>query len=437
MLRFRCAKVLALDTRTESRFLQRDPGSLRPSPTPMDDCHLHQGCYILRAHRAFRLVFLIQAAIRLHCVAKTKGLASVIVFIIGTSAEAIKIQPVLRRLRDQKIPFEIWSTYQHTEALDKALDSLALPGPSYAFARGDNGKPIERPGQMFSWIVSCFKSLFRDRKALGQRLGESPLVIVHGDTVTTVFGAIAARILGAPCAHIEAGLRSGKLTKPFPEEIDRRIVGKLAAIHFAPNAEAAGHLGKRDVVNTYNNTAVDGVLDVLGTVPSEFAAPYGLVLLHRYEFIAQPSLVRETISTLAEKSPVPLVVITDVFSGGAIRNALEQVSADRVRIVDKLSYPKFVNAMSGAEFVFTDSGGLQEEAGLLGVPTMLHREVTERPDGIGRNIILSYWNLDKVASFVLDYAKFRRPMIIPENRPSDIIVETLRTRGFSPTNHTV
>lgn len=353
-----------------------------------------------------------------------------IVCILGTSAEAIKVQPVLRRMRERGVPFEIWATYQHTDALDKALDSLDLPRPSYTFARGAKGKPIERPAQMVTWLASCFRSLFRDRKMLKRRLGDNPLVIVHGDTVTTVFGSLAAKVLKSPSAHIEAGLRSGNLMRPFPEEIDRRLVGKFATVHFAPNAEAAHNLRRRDVVNTFRNTAVDGVLDVLGTVPSEIEAPYGLVLLHRYEFISQPDFVRETIRTLSEHSPIPLVVLTDVFSGGAINESIAELNSGNIRAIGKLPYPNFVNAMAGAEFVFTDSGGLQQEAGLLGVPTMLHRQVTESPDGIGSNIVLSEWDLGKVADFLSSYAELRHPIETLEASPSDIIMSELQRRGF-------
>lgn len=319
--------------------------------------------------------------------------------------------------------FEIWATYQHTDALDKTLESLGLPKPSFTFARGAKGKPIERPTQVITWLWDCFRSLLRNRKSLSQKLGSNSLIIVHGDTLTTVFGAIAAKILRTPSAHIEAGLRSGNLLRPFPEEIDRRIVGMLATVHFAPNADATRNLRNRDVVNTFRNTAVDGVLDVLGVAPSTLDPPYGLVLLHRFEFISQHELVRQTIHTLDKYSPVPLIVITDVFSGGPINEYLNELDSEKIRVIDKLPYPNFVNAMAGAEFVFTDSGGLQQEAGLLGVPTMLHRQVTESPDGVGRNVVLSEWDLTKVETFLTRYNDFRAGSDEPTRSPSEVICD--------------
>lgn len=351
---------------------------------------------------------------------------------LGTSAEAIKVQPVMRRLRDQGVDFEIWSTYQHTDALDSALDALELPRPSYSFARGAKGNPIERPRQMVTWLLSCMGSLRRDRKELRKRLGSNPLLIVHGDTVTTVFGALSARFLRVPAAHVEAGLRSGNLLRPFPEEIDRRIVGKLAKLHFAPNAEATANLRGKDVVNTERNTAVDGILDTLSPDAVASKDPYGLVLLHRYELISQPDFVKQTIATLSEHSKTPVIILTDVFSGGPINEALEALDSSLLKASPKLAYPEFVNAMAGAEFIFTDSGGIQQEAGLLGVPTMLHRQVTESPDGVGENVVLSGWDLEKVAHFLQNYAELRRPLTRPEHSPSDIIVEALRDRGYVP-----
>ncbi len=357
-----------------------------------------------------------------------------IVFVLGTSAEAIKVRPVIQRLRNRGVDIEIWSTYQHTDALDTALDALGIPRPAFGFARGARGKAIEKPGQMIPWLASAIGSLLRNRKQLRQRLGERPLIVIHGDTVTTVFGAFAAKVLRAPSAHIEAGLRSGKLFRPFPEEIDRRITGRVANIHFAPNADAASNLRRKDVIDTGRNTAIDGVLDTLDAavrpVGAELQSPYGLVLLHRFEFISQPQLVCETINALERDSPVPLVVLVDVFSGGPINEAVNALNSPKIRTIAKLDYPQFVKAMDGAEFIFTDSGGIQQEAGLLGVPTMLHRQVTESPDGMGRNIILSGWELSKVRQFLSDYPALRHPIDRPDKSPSDIIVDELLKRGY-------
>ncbi|TXJ04145.1 MAG: hypothetical protein E6Q27_08820 [Aeromicrobium sp.] len=336
----------------------------------------------------------------------------------------------MKRLRERGVPFEIWSTYQHTDILDRAIEFLEAPSPSFVFARGVKGQPIEKALQMVPWLLTCFRSLRRNRKRLRQRLGENPLVIVHGDTVTTVFGALAAKFLKVPSAHIEAGLRSGNLLRPFPEEIDRRIVGMLATTHFAPNAKAVETLRGKDAVNTLRNTAVDGVLDTISDRPAPIEKPYGLVLLHRFEFMQQPGFIKQTLEALDRTTPVPLYILTDVYSGGPITNALKAIGSDKISTIPKLTYPDFVNAMANAELVVTDSGGAQQELGLIGTPTLLHRQVTESPDGIGANILLSKWDLATVEQFMRTYETFRVPLVRPEHLPSEIIIDALVKRGY-------
>ena len=362
------------------------------------------------------------------------GVAEVIAFVIGTTAEAIKVAPVIHRLRRRGEPIEIWATYQHTDSLDTTLGTLDLGRPHYVFTRGVNGKTIERPAQMIAWYRNCRRSLKRDRKQLRERLGEHPLLVVHGDTMTTVFGAFAARRLKVPSAHIEAGLRSGNLLRPFPEEIDRRIVGKVAMIHFAPNAEATELLRRKgkDAVDTKNNTAIDGVLDTVD-VDAPPAKQYGLVLLHRYELMSKPALIKETLEVLDQTSPVPLTILTDAYSGGPVNEALRALNSSKITASPKLEYPAFVNAMNQAEFVVTDSGGIQQEVGLLGVPTLLHRQLTESPDGIGANVVLSGWEMSAIEKFMTDYPGLRRDFVRPETSPSDIIVSALEARGYLST----
>ncbi|HLP23592.1 MAG TPA: UDP-N-acetylglucosamine 2-epimerase [Microbacteriaceae bacterium] len=354
-----------------------------------------------------------------------------VVFIVGTSAELIKVQPVAQRLLDRGAPVQFWATYQHTDSLDRMFSSYGFPQPSFVFARGARGKPIQRPTQMIGWLARCIRMLFTHRRELRKRLGERPLIIVHGDTVTTVFGAIAARVLGATAAHVEAGLRSGRLFRPFPEEIDRRLTGRIAHIHYVPNAVAADNLAGKDVVNTFRNTAVDGVLDSLASAPAANSGErYGIALLHRFELISQPSFVDATVRTIADNATIPVYVITDAFSGGPVEAAIARVNSPLLRPIPKRPYRDFVQFMRDAEFLVTDSGGLQQESAVLGVPTLLHRQVTESPDGVGANVVLSGWDLDAVASFLQNPERYRSAPDVPESRPSDIIVTDLIRRGF-------
>lgn len=352
-----------------------------------------------------------------------------IVFIYGTTAEAIKIAPIARRLEARGIPYESWVTFQHTDSLRAVIPQLGLRPPARVIADGDRGRPLTSSRQVVGWLRTVLRWLRRHRRELRRELPAGSIVVVHGDTLTTVLGAWIARRLGVPSAHVEAGLRSGNWRHPFPEELDRRIVGRLATIHYAPSTEAVEHLaGRRNVVHTHGNTIIDAVLDH-GGVPDGDGDPYGVALLHRFEFISNAPLVESTFATLAERSPHPVRLLTDVFSGHGLRDVLAAPGRDRIRPQPKLRHDEFIAMLRGAAFVVTDSGGVQAEAALLGVPTLVHRRTTEQQEGVGENIVLSGWDVERLAEFLADPERHRRAPGRPAISPSDVIVDDLIARG--------
>lgn len=354
-----------------------------------------------------------------------------IIFIYGTTAEAIKIAPIARRLGDRGVPYQQWITQQHTESLRKVIPQLGLPAPDLVIANGNRGDPLTSPLQMVGWSLTVFRWALTNTGRIRRMLPEGSAVIVHGDTVTTVLGTLIGRRLKVPVAHVEAGLRSGDWRHPFPEELDRRIVGRLAAIHYAPSDEAVENLaGRKNVVNTHGNTAKDGVLDArAGTERPE--TPYGLVLLHRFEFISNRALVRDTLETLDAHSPVQLRVIVDSYSQDAVVQTISELRSKKFTVMTKLEHGQFVSLLAAATFIVTDSGGVQEEASVVGTPTLIHRKATERSEGLDSNAILSGWALDALQSFLTDYETYR--VVHPDagDSPSDIIVEDLFARGIA------
>jgi UDP-N-acetylglucosamine 2-epimerase (non-hydrolysing) len=354
----------------------------------------------------------------------------VIIFIYGTTAEAIKIAPVARRLEARGIPYESWVTFQHTDALRAILPELGLQEPTRMIANGRGGKPLKSSADVLAWLTSIAGWIRKNKRNVRGSLPSNTVVVVHGDTLTTVIGAYIAKKLKVPSAHIEAGLRSGNWRHPFPEELDRRIAGKLAAIHYAPSAEAATNLAaKHDVVFTNGNTVIDAVLDQGGDALLD-QAPFGLVLLHRFEFVSNPQLVEETMRTLVEKSPVPLRLIVDAYSEHGMTGALAKHVGDKLQPQPKLRHQEFVGLLKTTEFIVTDSGGIQAEAALLGIPTLVHRKTTEQREGIGENIVLSNWSQTTLANFLHDYESYRLSARKPSRSPSDIIVEDLLARGY-------
>lgn len=354
-----------------------------------------------------------------------------IIFIYGTTAEAIKIAPVIRRLNAKGIPYQHWVTQQHTESLRKAIPELGFTAPDEVIANGYRGKPLKSPVQMISWIFDVTRWSLRNVRRIRRTLPAGSVVIVHGDTMTTVLGTFIGRRLRVPVAHVEAGLRSGNWRHPFPEELDRRIVGRFAQIHYVPTVEAANNLAKQsNVVLTHGNTAKDAVRDAARDSPAEIEA-YGLVLLHRFEFISNAPLVTETLKTLDEHSPLPLRLIVDAYSRDAIEHTISELGLTKFTVMPKLEHSQFVAVLRSAGFVVTDSGGIQQEAAVFGIPTLVHRKVSESREGIGTSAVLSGWEQSAVAEFVTNAERYRISDVDPGASPSDIIVADLIARGLA------
>ncbi|AXA97344.1 UDP-N-acetylglucosamine 2-epimerase [Microbacterium sp. PM5] len=354
-----------------------------------------------------------------------------IIFVYGTTAEAIKLAPVMRRLQERGVPFEQWVTQQHTEALRTAIPQLGLPTPDRVIADGWRGRPLTSPLQMVGWMGTVAAWTLRNLRSERRRHRRHGVVVVHGDTVTTVLGTVIGRLLGLPVAHVEAGLRSGDWRHPFPEELDRRIVGRLASVHYAPSDQAVANLrGRRNVVATHGNTVRDAVRDAASSAPAPELRDRGLVLLHRYEFISQPTLVLDTLRLLDAHSPVPLDIIVDSYSRETVASTIADAGLSRLTVAPKLEHSAFVALLQSARFIVTDSGGIQEEAAVHGVPTLIHRRATERSDGLGSSAVLSGWNPDVVRAFLGDPDRFR--VVDPPfgASPSDIVVADLIERGF-------
>jgi UDP-N-acetylglucosamine 2-epimerase (non-hydrolysing) len=362
----------------------------------------------------------------------------VIVFVYGTTAEAIKLAPIMRRLQGRGVRFEQWLTLQQADTVLDGIAQLGLPAPDLFLGKVPGDRPLEGSRDVLVWLLRIARWFLRAGWRQRARL-RGGVVVVHGDTMTSVVGAVLARLLHVDCAHVEAGLRSGDWKNPFPEELDRRLVGVLAQVHYAPDAVAAQVLCKRrHVVVTEGNTVIDAVLDAADagattTPPTELdAGPYGVVLLHRYEFLTAGPLVEETFRALEQSVPHPALVVLDDLARAYLGERL--ASFARLNPVDKMPHARFTQIVAAASYVVTDSGGLQEEAALLGVPTLVHRRATERSDGLGQNVVLSHWELGALQRFLADPDVYRRPPRRPAVSPSAVVVGDLLARGYARGN---
>jgi UDP-N-acetylglucosamine 2-epimerase (non-hydrolysing) len=311
-----------------------------------------------------------------------------ILLIFGTRPEAIKLCPVIRSLREHSARFDVkvCVTAQHREMLDQVLEAFEV--------KPDYDLDIMRPGQTLfestSRILASLEPVFKEQRP--------DLAIVQGDTTTTLCGALASFYEGVPVAHVEAGLRTGDMRQPFPEEMNRVLASRLTALHFAPTREAAGNLRKEGVppesIKVTGNTGIDAVLYVRDRLEQgklqgrewpELDPHKKLILVtaHRREsFGGGFERICRGLAELANRTDIQIVY--PVHPNPNVQDPVERLLAGHpnIRLIEPLSYVPFVDLMRRAYLLITDSGGIQEEGPSLGKPILVLREKTERPEAV-------------------------------------------------------
>ncbi|WP_031297372.1 non-hydrolyzing UDP-N-acetylglucosamine 2-epimerase [Sphingobium lactosutens] len=313
-----------------------------------------------------------------------------VAIVFGTRPEAIKMFPVVHALqRRQGIDTRVIVTAQHRGLLDQVLEIAGIVP--------DIDLDVMVPNQTLDGLTA--KLIVELGKAFD---AEKPdRVVVHGDTLTTMVASLAAYYRKIPVAHVEAGLRSGDIHHPWPEEVNRRVVACIADMNFAPTQAAADALRKenRDPASIHitGNTVIDALLatrDRVRAAPDmargldDLAARFAgkrivAVTTHRREnFGGGMESIAGAIADIATRPDV--AVIFPVHPNPNVRPVMDAVLGDlpNVAMIEPLDYPHFVRLMDMSHLVLTDSGGVQEEAPSLGKPVLVMRETTERPEGV-------------------------------------------------------
>jgi UDP-N-acetylglucosamine 2-epimerase (non-hydrolysing) len=363
-----------------------------------------------------------------------------IAFIAGTTAEIIKLAPVIRALEEQGEDVELWNTAFHVGGLPATLADLGLPQPAIDLVPSRHQQDVVRVAQVPAWALRILWSVVRRRRELGRRLRRGsarPLVVVHGDTFSTVLGALLGRFLRAEVAHVEAGMRTGNIWHPMPEELNRRVVARIATLHFAPSQHEVDHLrrerAKGPIVDTGANTVIDALrLAIDGDAPAmDLPDEFGLVTLHRFEMLRNGPVFTQTLEVLHEASrTMPLVMP----AGNTERNRIAELGLGHIfdydfRLVDKQPYARFMPLLARASFVVTDSGGLQQECGILGKPAAIHREAVESQQGIGDNLLLTGLDMQVLRDFLRRWRDYARPSLLEAFHPTEVIVAELERAG--------
>lgn len=313
-----------------------------------------------------------------------------ILVIFGTRPEAIKLFPVIRALEaDPRLQPVVCVSAQHRQMLDQVLEIAGIVP--------DHDLDLMQPGQTLDGLTAAL--LTELGKVMDQV--QPARVIVQGDTATAMAGALAAYYRKLPVDHVEAGLRSGNIYHPWPEEVNRKIIGTIASLHFAPTAVSQAALLAENIdparVHVTGNTVIDALHWVTERIAANPALAGGLadlearfrgkriigVTSHRREnFGDGMAQIAEAIRQIAARPDV--AVIFPVHLNPNVRSVMnrELGGLDNVALIEPLDYPHFARLLALAEIMLTDSGGVQEEAPALGKPVLVMRETTERPEGV-------------------------------------------------------
>ena len=307
--------------------------------------------------------------------------------IFGTRPEAIKMAPVVKALEAaDDMESIVTVTAQHREMLDQVLHLFSIT-PDYDLNIMSQGQTL--------YDVTC-RALLGLQGVLKE--AKPDVVLVHGDTTTTFVGALAAFYEGIPVGHVEAGLRTGNIYSPFPEEMNRKLTGAIGTYHFAPTSTSESNLLKENINSTHLYVTGNTVIDALQTtVQTDYTFKEELlnqidyinnkvilVTTHRRENLGDPmrnvyEAIRDIINEQAD-----VEVIFPMHRNPKVRSIVQEVLGDmpRVHLIEPLEYEPFANLMARTYLIMTDSGGIQEEAPSLGKPVLVLRDTTERPEAV-------------------------------------------------------
>lgn len=359
-------------------------------------------------------------------------------FVIGTRAQLFKMAPVMLECEKRGLEWRWVYTAQHRDTMEASLKTFGLPEPDYTVVRWDT--EAKTMGSMGKWFFKMILSLGRSRRILAGHTGKKNIVLTHGDTFTTWFAALYAKLTHTKVMHIESGLRSFNLWNPFPEEINRLITFRLTDYYACPGQWALDNLKKYKgiKINTVMNTQIDTIRFGLAHADNaEFELPkqkYVVVSIHRYENIFKQKRLEQIVCELEKiAKQFKVLIVQHPATAGQIDKLgyRERLRKNKnIELLPRMEYLPFVKAVKHSEFVITDGGGNQEELYHMGKPTLIFRNETERKEGLGTTTVISKLDPIIIDNFVKNYKDYEQKPVSLKNSPSKKIVDVLVKDGY-------
>jgi UDP-N-acetylglucosamine 2-epimerase (non-hydrolysing) len=349
--------------------------------------------------------------------------------VLGTKAQLVKMAPVMVRLRERGAPYRLVHTGQHQRTMDEMLEEFHLPAPDVVLHRGRD--VVSLPQMALFAAKLLVRGLFARRAIFGD--DRHGLVLVHGDTLSTLVGALLGRVAGLRVGHVESGLRSGDWFHPFPEEITRLLVARLSHILYCPGAWAIDNVARlaAEKIDTGANTLADTLALASSHVRRTDHVPeeaFALVSLHRYENIfdrARLARLVGLVEEIAEERRLLFILHPPTERRLQRTGLYARLAANsRIELRPRYTYFDFVALLLRADFVVTDGGSIQEESSYIGIPCLLLRRATERREGIGANVVISHYDENVIRSFARDAAGYRREPVADAGGAAAIIAES-------------
>ena len=355
--------------------------------------------------------------------------------ILGTRAQLVKMAPIIRIMEAKNWPLKLIHTGQHRESMVELCQDFNIKTTWKELYHQE--QEVNTIIQAILWLLALgVKIFFKPPAIFKDSCPDQDIILVHGDTFSTVLGAIIGKRLGIKVAHIESGLRSFSLINPFPEEINRLLTFHLSNVAFCPGRWAVNNLSaypKLTKINTHHNTILDTLRLALNNSCADGIAKipdteYGIVSLHRFENIFFNRRFRLIINQLLEVSTQYhlIFVLHPATRKRLMKTGLmhKLTNTSNIELRDRTGYFDFVKLMASSHFVITDGGSNQEELFYLGIPTFLMRKATERKEGLGQNICLGKYSAKNLDAFIkrikADDFRDNQPRL-PSTSPAEII----------------